>query len=860
VWVSDAGWPTRTTALRLRDIGANVYHKNRQQHLNNEPWDGDWKLSHTLGGQANQFDWRPNEVIPEDQYLEGKPFWEAEGETDDEDKLVPASAISKATLDHAHQVHELKHGLGIRLGDTLSRRREFDQRGSYMLKGILDEDSEHRKHLKRPHDHIIYQVRNGIIRGGVLMEPQPEEGKMSVEYLASTHRGGGTALLHAAEQRARELGLHTVRLDALFSAVPFYKKMGYKFTSGEDSPAVIDEMQKRVAPPKPKLTWDKIKEARVFETPKGRELLEALPSVLRRKVWLMEVQGKDWRPALTSDQMGLQLHDYVNQSPPSGATAVGKFEGEKRPPGPDLPPKGSKYEPTQRDVAEAEEEWDEEKHPSPFGFGDAGGMEQAHLVAQEAKRHAATEGNGDPHKSLDLIRSFTADHIRDYEPFWRQAHQHLDNQDLWEGTKLKDQNLLGTAKKYLRHLLMATAIGGLGMPGAPPAMTEVNPQGTPIQEIMRAIGKAYGQMRPPKPGKRFERSEEFEPPEPDDTMMEGEAELSESFESVLAALARKYLGRALPPTAHPKSWDTPDIKIVHSSDINTDDLKREHHFQDSLNQISISQSAPRDYKHRGDYLNRMTMADDLYHRRTEQSEFHPHTYYALYNGHIRGGIHAEPDFEDGDAMYVDTLGSTHKGIGHRLMRTIEQHAKAHGYKRVTLSALPGAVGFYTKLGYRKMTDDPHKGDRPDDDLVPMRKDFGGLQEGLKEDLEALTQKVHSPDGGATYHVYTHKQPKTGFVVSPYQERSEVMSAKRMTLRDLVKYAKKNRDLLHNTDHYLGVWHDPATHKAFMDISVVANRPSAAVRIAKEHDQKAYFDLDKMASVVVDPKATSGGVV
>jgi len=126
-------------------------------------------------------------------------------------------------------------------------------------------------------------------------------------------------------------------------------------------------------------------------------------------------------------------------------------------------------------------------------------------------------------------------------------------------------------------------------------------------------------------------------------------------------------------------------------------------------------------------------------------------------------------------------------------------------------------------------------------------------------IHSLFDRIHRPDGGFTYQMGTGREPHGGYAVSPYPQRSFAVEADRLKPVDIVRYLKKNKDMLEKEDHYLGAWHDPASHKVFLDVSVVKQSAAEAERLCHEHDQIAYFDLQKFVSVTVNPLATSGGV-
>jgi hypothetical protein len=137
---------------------------------------------------------------------------------------------------------------------------------------------------------------------------------------------------------------------------------------------------------------------------------------------------------------------------------------------------------------------------------------------------------------------------------------------------------------------------------------------------------------------------------------------------------------------------------------------------------------------------------------------------------------------------------------------------------------------------------------------------GEIQEGLQDDFRDMLSKTTAPNGGYTYNIYSHNFPKKGYAVSPYEKRSQAISVDKLKLHDLIHFARQNHDLLKNDTHHIGTWHDPDSHKAFLDVAIVHKKPEDAEAECRAHDQKAYFDLGKKQTVMVNPNATSGGVV
>jgi HK97 family phage portal protein len=136
-----------------------------------------------------------------------------------------------------------------------------------------------------------------------------------------------------------------------------------------------------------------------------------------------------------------------------------------------------------------------------------------------------------------------------------------------------------------------------------------------------------------------------------------------------------------------------------------------------------------------------------------------------------------------------------------------------------------------------------------------RDDHGRWTSGGGGDVDVNTffERLSHPDGGFTVSATTGEEP-TGpghYAVSPYPEAALPVPLDKLTPKDLAGYIKSNMALLSKDEHYFGGWHDPETHTVYLDVSHVVTSPDAAMKLAKEHDQLAYFDFGTGKSVRVD---------
>ena len=104
-------------------------------------------------------------------------------------------------------------------------------------------------------------------------------------------------------------------------------------------------------------------------------------------------------------------------------------------------------------------------------------------------------------------------------------------------------------------------------------------------------------------------------------------------------------------------------------------------------------------------------------------------------------------------------------------------------------------------------------------------------------------------GGFSYQVVTRTAPKGGYMVSPYKDREHVLNAKVASMRDLIRYTSRNKDLLSRPDHYFGGWMDKDS--LYLDSSVRHAERATALDAAKKGGQLAIFDVEKMDSIYLE---------
>lgn len=134
----------------------------------------------------------------------------------------------------------------------------------------------------------------------------------------------------------------------------------------------------------------------------------------------------------------------------------------------------------------------------------------------------------------------------------------------------------------------------------------------------------------------------------------------------------------------------------------------------------------------------------------------------------------------------------------------------------------------------------------------------GASPSAPKKVNDLARRIRE-DGGFTYNPISDSSPTEGFAVSPFKELELVIDTQAPEGMDLAKYRKNMRpklkkyikdniETLRRKGAHLGGWWDKEAKKVYLDISIVNKNLKDAMRIAKEHDQEAIFDLATMETI------------
>ena len=108
-------------------------------------------------------------------------------------------------------------------------------------------------------------------------------------------------------------------------------------------------------------------------------------------------------------------------------------------------------------------------------------------------------------------------------------------------------------------------------------------------------------------------------------------------------------------------------------------------------------------------------------------------------------------------------------------------------------------------------------------------------------------------GGISIHVKSGKEPKTGYMVAVYGDRSkwlqgEDVSNPQKREAAIKDFMEKNKDILADKNNYLGTWYDTESGAISLDISRNIQDTNEAVKFATEHNEKAIWDVANMTEI------------
>jgi hypothetical protein len=108
------------------------------------------------------------------------------------------------------------------------------------------------------------------------------------------------------------------------------------------------------------------------------------------------------------------------------------------------------------------------------------------------------------------------------------------------------------------------------------------------------------------------------------------------------------------------------------------------------------------------------------------------------------------------------------------------------------------------------------------------------------------------DAGFTYDVVRDVFPERGFVVSIHPGHERRFSAEEFNEDVLQTYIDERADVFEKYPNArVGAWYDASIKTWFLDVSHVETTREGAIEMAKQHDQRAIFDLEKKETIYVE---------
>jgi hypothetical protein len=122
-----------------------------------------------------------------------------------------------------------------------------------------------------------------------------------------------------------------------------------------------------------------------------------------------------------------------------------------------------------------------------------------------------------------------------------------------------------------------------------------------------------------------------------------------------------------------------------------------------------------------------------------------------------------------------------------------------------------------------------------------------------QDTQVLKKEVMGPEGGFTIKDHIGDGPKSGYMVSLNKSTERAYPENDFTADDIAQYQQSHASELSDPDCYFGAWHDPETHKVYLDVSKCFQDYNDAMKAAKAADQLAIFDLGSFDTIYTSRK-------
>lgn len=201
---------------------------------------------------------------------------------------------------------------------------------------------------------------------------------------------------------------------------------------------------------------------------------------------------------------------------------------------------------------------------------------------------------------------------------------------------------------------------------------------------------------------------------------------------------------------------------------------------------------------------------------------------------------AQPTAEQASTVFNAAFDKALKG---RILEQDKEAFRADLTARVT-AALPQESTTTPDTPLRVANPIQRAGPQPMDGAqIRLFSRAAGLPATINPGPLAQAMAAHAANGGSSTNLVTGQNLSgaSAYAVSPYKDREHVVSGQ-LTAAALHQYAKTNSDLLSDPSHALGTWYDHDSGKTFLDVSVTTPDMQTALRMARQANQLAIFDL------------------
>ena len=102
------------------------------------------------------------------------------------------------------------------------------------------------------------------------------------------------------------------------------------------------------------------------------------------------------------------------------------------------------------------------------------------------------------------------------------------------------------------------------------------------------------------------------------------------------------------------------------------------------------------------------------------------------------------------------------------------------------------------------------------------------------------------NGGITYNVRSQSMVTAGYAVSARKDLEQVIPLESFTVETLEAYIVRNNEVLAVDNNMLGAWMSDGM--VYLDVTTVVDDEAEAVRIAKNANQLAIFNLETFEEI------------